>query len=555
MNKMIQSKTLKLRKTLIFILLISIFFIISFTINSTQGLSQNSINSNIKISETKEYKKQWLDNSNFTLPYDTWYSEIDGDNSDIYPISVAGEAGYKVIGEEYTFSEISGIPSISDWAQVHNPEFPLFPDTATINAAGCFVSHEFAELADQTPSVHWERNVSLPLDMSDYIITSASLQAVVNGTVTASPGDWAGRGVETPGDTTGGGNTQNFTFDYVRFYVLFSDLTKQKVYEVAYNQTKDLGKDSAGLIDTMADTFMNVVPEEDLIFYLSSVLATDNHNFTITLGMRIWCEDNFISDRDYWNALVIKSCELSFTYQKKINQFTDLSWNQIGDTIVGDNVQVTGGNLKFKYKIDQQWPGVLSPNSELQIKINDNPLLETIKLTEASLNFQEAKPSGFDVRSNILKDVNITLSIHLFLGDTFPLSENYTISITDVYLEITYIEIIPPSEFEPWIFAGLFIIVAMGAAALTGFLIGYIKVWRFPIPIRKIRKYSKTLEEEIGPKVPIIRRKSAFHKSYDSELQKTSQFLKGEPLDGKMAREKLLGKESVNAKNTVDLKE
>lgn len=482
-------------------------------------------------------ERQWIQNPDFSDPITSWNSEQSGDNSDTNADYSTGEGYFEVVGEERTFSGVSGIPTSSDWTQVHNPEFPQYPDTAEIRTTGCFASHEFAELADQTPSVHWERNVNMPVDMSDYIITSASLSAVINATVQAI-GSGSGGGIEAPGDPTDLGGTQNYTWDYVRFYVLLSDLTNEKIYEVAYNQTVELGQDSPA-ITTMPDTIMTVVPEEDLIFYLTSVLSSDNHNFTITLGMRIWCEDNWFSDRDRWNSLLIKSCDFSFTYQKKIDRFSTVSWNYLGDELTGQNISIIDGNLRFKYKIDQTWPSVLSPNSRLSILINDNPLLETTSLSTATVNFTEVKEGGFNVTNLILKDINITLSIQLFLGDTFPLDQNYTISITDVYLNIVYFEFVPESEQEPWVFTGLFILAAIAAAILTGLLIGYIKIWRFPIPIRKLRKYKKTLADEKGPDVDVIPADLAFKKLYHQEVEKSSKFLKGTPVNGKILKKKI----------------
>jgi len=523
--------------TLISILLFVFCTSILLSMINQSGSMSNDFNG-INISAIEEHQEQWLKNSNFSLPFDPWFSQVQGDSTDVAAVSTNGEAGYEIIGDERSFSNISGVPISSEWTKTHNTEFPLYPDTATITSEGCYVSHEWAELADQTPSVHWERNISMPVDMSDYVITSASLSAVINATVTASPGDWAGRGVESPGDVTGSGSTQNYTFDYVRFYILLSDLTKEKVYEVSYNQTLDLGKDSAGITDTMLDTLMTNVPEEDLIFYLTSVLSSDFQNFTITLGLRIWCEDNFVSDRDYWNSLLIKSCNFSFIYQKKINQFTSISWNQIGNRISGDNIEITSGNLKFKYKIDQTWPSDKSPNSEIQILINNNPLLEAFKLSTATTSFQEARAGGFDVKNYILKDVNISISILAFIGDNFALDANKTISITDVYLEISYIRIILDPVEEPWIYSGLFIITAMGAVVLTGFLIAYIKIWRFPIPIRKIHKYQK-LDKLENPKVPILSRDKAFRMNHEKYLKKTEKVLKGaspKPIQEKLTK-------------------
>lgn len=530
----------------------SVYFITLFLISGmiflsslniqNQNLKKNLEYNSLNLSTINEYDDQWLKNSNFSIPVDPWESQVQGDASDITSFSSVGQANYEVIGEQRSYSNISGTPLFSEWTRVHNPEFPLYPDTRTINSEGCYVSHTFAELATQFPSVHWDRNVTMPVDMEDYIITSASLSAVVNATVKASPGGWSDGGIETPGDATGSGSTQNYTWDYARFYVLLSDLTKNKVYEVAYNQTIDLGKDSAGSYDNMTDTFMTTVSEEDLIFYLTSILSSDFQNFTITLGIRIWCEDNWVSDRDIWDSLLIKSCNLTFTYEKKIDRFTTASWNQIGNTLSGENIEITGGNLKFKYKIDQLWPVDSSPNSEIRFFINNNSLLETIKLSSATTNFQEAKTGGFDVTSLILKDVNISVSIQVFLADTFALNQDITISITDVYLEISYTEFIPDTEEAPWFFSGIFIIALVAVGTLTGFLIAYIKVWRYPVPVRKVRKYNKTLTKEKGPDLNIVTRKTAFNKNYHYELKKTDKFLQGTQMNGKILRDKLLDK-------------
>jgi len=527
--------------------LITLFLISGMIFLSSLNIQNQNLNKNIeyntlKLSTINEYQEQWLKNSNFSIPVDPWESQVQGDTSDITSFSSFGQANYEVIGEQRSYSNISGTPLSSEWTKVHNPEFPLYPDTSTINSEGCYVSHTFAEGADQFPSVHWERNVSMPVDMEDYIITSASLSAVVNGTVKASPGGWSDGGIETPGDATGSGSTQNYTWDYVRFYVLLSDLTKNKVYEVAYNQTIDLGKDSAGSYDYMTDTFMSTVSEEDLIFYLTSVLSSDFQNFTVTLGMRIWCEDNWVSDRDIWDSLLIKTCNLTFTYEKKIDRFTTASWNQIGNTISGENIEITGGNLKFKYKVDQLWPVASSPNSEIRFFINDNSLLETTKLSSANTTFKEAKTGGFDVTNLILKEVNISVSIQVFIADTFALNQNITISITEVYLEIFYTEFILDTEEAPWYFSGIFIIALVAAVALTGFLMGYIKVWRYPVPVRNVRKYNKTLTKEKGPDLKIVTRKTAFNKNYHDELKKTDKILKGTQLNGKILRDKLLDK-------------
>lgn len=463
-NKYTKRKSLSLAFLLISIVLGSIIFLqIHNEYNYKAGnvkYHEESIRPKTAAQET--LTAVWFRNPTFDDPVESdWYSQIQGDPLQVNASAEFGQANYEVLGETMYFSEISGTPIFSEWTMVHNPEFPLYPDTAIINTEGCYVSHLFEEYATQFPSVHWERNITMPINMSNYVITAASLTAVVNATVTAYPGGATssptGYGVETPGDDTGpyqGDNDQFYTGDYVRFYVLLSDLSKNKVYEVAYNQTVDLGKDSAGLYDTMPDTLMTTVLEEDLIFALTSILNSDHYNFTITLGMRIWCEDNWWSDRDRWDSLLIKSFNLNFTYERKIDQFSSISWNQDGDkitSIANNTVEINEAKLNFKYKINNNWTE-LSPNSEFRIYINDNKLVETIKLSNASTNYQFAQPGGIDVTSLIPYNIYINLSIQVYLADEFHLGEKSIISIDDAYLNITYTVTFPDTQTNLHVF-------------------------------------------------------------------------------------------------------
>ena len=503
------------------------------------SIADSSTENAIQLSYEETFTELWFENPSFDIPIDPWYSQIEGDHSDVNATSNLGQANFEILGNENTFQLIDDPLNNNSWLMQENPDFPDFPDTVEfINGQGFHASHLWDEKADQAPSVHLERNITMPVDMSDYIITSVSLSTVVNATVSANNGIWGG--IEVPGDPV----TDAATYDYVRFYVLFSDLTGNKVYEVAFNQSTDLGNDTAGATDDMFDTFLHNKPQNKLIEYLTSVLNTDNRNFTITLGIRIWCEDNLDWDEDQWDDLWIKSFNLTFTYVKKINRFTSISWNQEGNDISGNNTQIVSAHLNFKYKIDQNWT-VSSPNSEIRILVNNNSYSEVVKLTDYifSSNFQEAKSGGYNVTSLILKDTNITLSIQLFLADDFGLDREIKVSITDVYFYITYVISYTDPIIDPWIASGLFIIVTIGAIVLGGYLIAYQKYLKYPIPVRKVRKYRKTLTSEKEPDIRIINRKYAFNKSFQGELNKTTGFLKGGPLDGKIVRDKLLGKQ------------
>ncbi len=456
-------RNFKNKKLTIFILFSIIFLLNSFVLfSSFNQKGYNSIDDTSEKSKIKDLKNPqiaatetlttiWYKNPTFDDPIEEyWYSELDGDLSDINATSGSGQANYEVLGETNTFSDISGTPSSTDWVRVNNPDFPDFPDTATIIAdEGCYVSHYWDEKSDQAPSVHWERNLKMHVNMSDYIITSVSLSTLVNATVRANnPG---GGGIDVFGDT----GVTGATYDYVRFYVLLSDIPKNKYYEVAAYQSTDLGDDSAGFLDDLDDTYLDNVPQNKLIEYLTSVLNTDDRNFTITLGIRLWCEDNFDFDRDDWQDVLIKSCNLSFTYEKKIDQFSSISWNQDGDkintTVDQTTVTIKEARLNFKYNINEDWTD-LSPNSEFRIFINNNKLTETIKLSEATSSFQPAKEGGFDVTSLTIPDIKLNLSIVVYLADEFNLGSKKIISIDDVYLNITYTVTFPDTQTNIQVF-------------------------------------------------------------------------------------------------------
>ncbi|NHJ19592.1 MAG: hypothetical protein EAX91_01520 [Candidatus Lokiarchaeota archaeon] len=394
-----------------------------------------------------DYVIEWLDNPTFETPITPWYNVSEGDLSDINANSDNNQANYEILGEKNTFEFYSDLTQDSNWNKTKNPNFPAYPDAAIINASGAAVSHYWDEGADQSVAVNWDHMLSMPVNMSDYVITSANLTAIFNATVQATPSiddnapnEFTGAidvmsdsGVDT---NPTGGYFQGSTGDYVRFYVWISDPANNSIFEVAYNQTSKLGQDNP-LIDHIDDSVMVTIPENIFIFYLTTVLNYNFKNFRISIGMRIWCEDNFGQDADNWRLLLIKSVNLTFAYEKNIDQFTSLSWNQIGNKISGSNIDINNATLNFKYKIDKTWTED-SPNSELRVYINNNQYAETIKLSMATSTFQEAKVGGFDVTNLILKDVNITLSIKVYLADKFSLDQKYVISIDNASLLIHY---------------------------------------------------------------------------------------------------------------------
>jgi hypothetical protein len=518
------------------IIIVPLLLGISFNSPVSTNLSESEV---LKTSRIEEYNNvEWLENSNFDNSGTPWFSSIEGDNTDLIPSINAGQADYEINGDIKTFSEISGTPTSADWTLFNHSIRPL-PLTYEINEFGLNVSHvydedaggDFPNSGDQTANLAaalWKRNVSLAEDMSDYVITSASINAVVNGS--------ADMNIETPTDHppfAEGGYAS--LFDFARFYIEISDLNNLESYEIAYNKTLHLGLAYAdrrvynsSSRNYMSDTNMTTVDEDILIFALTQVLRHDNHNFTITLGIDVDSEDNYPGyELDVWYSLLIKSCDLTFTYEKKIDKSTALSFDQVGDQITGTNVKIKDGNISFKYKIDQPWPTFLSPNSEIRVLINDKPHSETIKLSLANSTFQPAKIGGYNITSLLNVEINISISIQVFIADEFNLDRDIIISIDEVVLLISYSEEFPDPLDDPWIATAFFILTSAGVVTLGVLLIAYIKVWRFPLPVRKVRKFGKALTNKKKPDVKIIGRKGAFEKTYNEEVSKTSKLLKG----------------------------
>jgi hypothetical protein len=465
MNRIKKIRTL----SVIFVIVISSFLIplsSNFLDYSYEGPAKQS--EFIHSSAETVYNQEWLDYNGFSTQGEWFYSQgAQGDNSTTDANISGGSANYIVVGEDLSFSLTAGEANSSiwyGWGNYSNGDF-LQPDVVEINSTGCYVYHfldesEGPNSQGQThnfPSVHFRKNVSLPNDMSDYEITEASLDVLYNASV-----DYT---VDTPLDVN---NTAEISFppgfeigDSATFYVEISDLARTYSFRVAENKTKYLGQWNSSAaypsILNITDKLLETVNEEDLITALNLALEKDSGHtdFTITVGIDIYCEDNKAAgggDQDKWDALIIKSFNLTIAYERKVDQFSSVSWNQIGNTISGGNIQISEARLSYKCIINNNWPTALSPFSEIRIIINNNQHPETLKLSSINTTLQDAKIGGFDVTNLIVKEVNITVSIQVFIANTFNLDNNITISIDDVYLNITYIETFADYETESQLF-------------------------------------------------------------------------------------------------------
>ncbi|MHA1765557.1 MAG: hypothetical protein ACTSWX_05695 [Promethearchaeota archaeon] len=391
-----------------------------------------------------DYSKQLVKDPSFDLGYLTspWTTEEDGDIGDIDENLDNNKANYKIIGETYKFTNISGIPSSSNWTAIHNPDLPAFPewpynslqDSYGIDQEGCWANHSWREGPRQIPSVLWVQNFTMPVNMSDYQITSANVSSIINASVDSNidvdPSKY-------PDETQ---TTQGVVYDYVRFYVSVADTSLENIYEIAYYQSSELGYYVDATNNTLdIEKYMNMVSEDNLKFYLSSVLSHDWENFTVILGMNIFCEDNLATDFDYWNSLRIKNVNFTFTYEKKIDQLTSVSWNQTGNKIdngeyeLGDDGYfiINNASLNFDFNISQKWPNS-SLNSEFRFFLNNYQISKTIKIFNFSTTIQH---ESIDISPSLINEIqNITLKLQLYIADDFHLSNNITVTIDNVDL-------------------------------------------------------------------------------------------------------------------------
>ncbi|NVM16781.1 MAG: hypothetical protein HWN80_03635 [Candidatus Lokiarchaeota archaeon] len=436
------NKISKIRTFSVIFVIITSFFLLPLSANFLNYSPINPAKQSEFIHSSAEtvYNQEWLSNNNFSTQDDWFYNQgAQGDNSTTNANISGGSANFIVVGEDSSFSSTAGKANSSSWYgwDIYNNSDYLLPDVAVINSTGCYVYHFLDENEDggagqvhNFPSVHFRKNLSLPDDMSDNEITSASLEVFFNATVEDT--------VDTPGDSP---LPQEAIWDSATFYVEIADLNLSYAFRVAENKTSDLGQDSPSIL-TINDRELTYVSENDLITALNLALEKDtsHSDFTIIMGIDIYCEDNDFPDYDEWNALIFNSFNLTFSYKRKVDQFSSISWNQIGNTISGPNIHVSDANLKFRYRIDQAWPASLSPFSEIRIIINNNQHPEIVRLSSANTSWQDAKVGGFDVTNLILKETNISVSLQVFIANTFSLSDNITISMDDVYLNITYVE-------------------------------------------------------------------------------------------------------------------
>jgi hypothetical protein len=500
--------------TIIIILFGPFSLIIDDNIFETNYVNDTQINLSSEI-----ITQQWLNNNNFSSQ-DSWFESygLIGDNSSLISKISEGNGNFVILGDEKEFDVCSGVPNNTEtsngWYNTTNSRIVVKPTLGyEINESGCYASHKWEEHggdpfevnARQNAAIQWDKNVYIPEDMSKYVITNASFKVKVNATVRASPGAWSstgnGGGLEISADESGDSDAFDIG-DFVTFYVILSTPDKNIQYTVAEYIPYGLGNDTAGLWDSLSDTVFEPEKMGDFIFYLTQVLKDNNHNFTLTLGMEFYCEDDEGTDEDYFKDIYIKECNFSFRYRKLIPKYTSISFNQLTEKIPGENIEIVNGIVNLTYKINNTWPTDLSSLSELRISLNNNTLTRTILLNNFSTSNQSIE---LNVKRYIVKNRPIYFSIEVFIANSFNYNETIKLSIDQVDLLIAYQYVEDPPDLLP-----LAIGLGIGLFGLLIGIVAYQLYFKYPPKVRKIRKLKKKIRKNKKVKaLQLLERKSS----------------------------------------------
>ncbi len=190
---------------------------------------------------------------------------------------------------------------------------------------------------------------------------------------------------------------------------------------------------------------MEIKDQQTIIDALTNVFNIHSTNFTVIIGIFINCADNYGGqERDYWRNLSIDYLNLTFTYEKIIDQSTNIKLYQDTGSFLQDlsdngysdynSYSVNLARLNFTYKVNPYWPSS-SQNSEVRISLNNGSSYVSQKLILADTN-----PSAISFNLiDLIKGLdNIEVSIIIFIADEFNLNETIEVSIDSISFEIEY---------------------------------------------------------------------------------------------------------------------
>jgi len=230
---------------ILFLISASTFQILN--MNTTKNFKEGNNYEQVQTSAQESHTKQWIENPFFTSAENWTLSKGDrGDPKDVDANISEEQANYLVIGDRGRKEVILDATTYGKWEAFNKTDDPLVPNNGyEVDSDGVNCSHLWDDNdADQTPIIYWRTNVSMGINMSDYTITSASLDAIMNASV-YNDIDVESDTYCIPDDAPSGLLDQRASYDFAQFFVEVADMevTKLNTYELAFNQTQTLGQE------------------------------------------------------------------------------------------------------------------------------------------------------------------------------------------------------------------------------------------------------------------------------------------------------------------------
>lgn len=211
------------------------------------------------------------------------------------------------------------------------------------------------------------------------------------------------------------------------------------------------------------------------------------------------------------------------------------------------NLKISTSNEETQFNIN--------PGSDFTINISLSDLDFNQSVENASLTYRWRYGEGdltdeegdgyYLARLTNVPQGTYTITISAFAGDDYEFEQ----------LEITLVSSRAPAEFMLiQLIATIGIVSALG---ITGYLYAYQKVLRYPKPVRKVKKFKKSLSKDKDPDISVKSREDAFGRAYQKDLEESTKksglASKIKPkISGKAKQEKSLDEITKKATETKD---
>ena len=178
----------------------------------------------------------------------------------------------------------------------------------------------------------------------------------------------------------------------------------------------------------------------------------------------------------------------------------------------------------------------------IEIELTDEDFGGTIKDANVTYRWQFGEGELTDLDSDGIYNVDLTnkpagtyiLTITADKGDAYNFQR----------FQITIVITNPPDDFL--IFFIFLITAILTVILLISYLVLYKTVLRYPKPVRKTRKYGRTLQKTKDPSVNITTRKDSFAASFKEEIANNSKYLRGKPTESVFTEDKLVKDKLLN---------